>query len=120
MWRIFFRISATLVVLHGVLTFGAAVAIFHVVSADSLAFAQHGFTFIFIAALNLVTWQAPRRPRWLGSAVHGCNVAFLAFNVLFAALKPEPPTITAAVLLGLLAISAVGMDVSVGNHSSSR
>jgi hypothetical protein len=113
MWRNMLRVAATLAVLHGVLTFVVAFTVFPGKRVDVMAFAQHGFTFVFLACLNVATWQAPRRPRTLGYVVHACNVAFLGFNLAFGVVNPEPPTIVAAVVLLLLTVAAVGVDTTL-------
>jgi len=53
MWRLVLRVASVLAIIHALLTFVAAYAIFRRVSPDSLGFAQHGFTFILIA---ISTW----------------------------------------------------------------
>ena len=88
-----------------------AFAIFRRVSPDSLGFAQHGFAFILIAILNLVTWQAPRRSRRWSVAVHGSNIVFLAFVALSVAMKPEAPTIVAVAILLVITIAAFAVDL---------
>ena len=113
MWRNMLRVAATLAVLHGLLTFVVAFTVFPGKRVDILAFAQHAFTFVFLACLNLAAWQAPRRPRALGSAVHACNVAFLAFSLAFAVINPEPPMIVAVIVLVLLTAAAFGVDTSL-------
>ncbi|MEP6619803.1 MAG: hypothetical protein ABJE47_10820 [bacterium] len=112
MWRNILRVSVGLCIAHGLLTFGAGISFFRADTVNMLAFVQHGFTFIFIALLNLVAWRQPRPPRWQCAVVHGCNLAFLAFGVVFTVFKPEPPLITSVVILLFLTIAAVGTDVS--------
>jgi peptidoglycan/LPS O-acetylase OafA/YrhL len=107
MSRILFRVAAALVFAHSALTFVAAVAIFHSISPSSLAFAQHGFAFAFLAGLNLAVLQAPGSSVAARYFVHGSNLTFLAYYVVFAFVKPEPPHYVAVGLLVLLTISGL-------------
>ena len=110
MWRILLRVVVVLLVVQGLLTFAIAPVILPRLSKDLLAFAQHGFAFVFLALLNLVMWQVPDRTIVLRYVVHGCNVVFFAFNLLFSFVNPEAPTFISTGILLLLAFSALGMD----------
>ena len=83
MGRILFRVAAALAFIHAALTFVAAAAIFHSISANSLAFAQHGFAFAFLAGLNLSVLQAASCSRAARYFVHGSNLTFLAYYLVF-------------------------------------
>jgi hypothetical protein len=114
MSRILLRVAAALGFIHGVLTFAAAGAMFHSLSADFLAFAQHGFAFVFLAGLNLVVWGPSTRSSAARYFVHGCNLVFLAFNAAFALQKPEPPNYVAVAILALLSIAGFSRDLARG------
>jgi hypothetical protein len=109
MWRWALRVVAGLTIAHGALSMAISLKIFPQLSADMLGFAQHGFAFLFIALLNLVAWQAPRRSLSLRVAVHAGNVGMLAFYVLWCIIKPEAPNYVAAGLLfALTVLGAIG------------
>ena len=110
MWRILLRVTVTLLILHGLLTFVIAPVIIHGSAKDLLAFAQHGFAFLFLALLNLAIWQTPDTSIPLRYAVHLCNIVFLGFNLLFAIVSPEAATFVSTGLLLSLTFAAFGID----------
>lgn len=113
MSRIVVTTVAVLLACHGLLTFAFAITVYPGGHAERLAFAQHGFTFLLIALLNVVAWRLPSRSRVLTSLVHFGNWSFAAFCIAFAVAKPEPPLYVAAILMLALAASACGADISL-------
>jgi peptidoglycan/LPS O-acetylase OafA/YrhL len=112
MGRVLLRVAAALAFIHCALTFAAAIGIFHSFSADSLKFAQHGFAFAFLAGLNLAIWQPRARSSTTRYFVHGSNVIFLAFYLVFAFLKPEAPHYVAVGILILLTFAGLVQEKS--------
>ncbi len=113
MWRIAIVVGAVLLTLHGLLTFVFGLAVFRGSPIDRLAFSQHGFTFLAIALLNLVTWRQPGRAKALALLVHATNLAFLTFCIVFALARPEPPLYVAASLMFVLTAAALGADLEI-------
>lgn len=113
MSRIAVLLFAALIAVHGLLTFALAITVFPGSYFERLAFGQHGFTFVFIALLNVVTWRRPSRPRVLALLVHAGNCAFTVFCFVFAVAKPEPPLYIASVLMLGLAVSAISADIAL-------
>ena len=114
------RIVSGLLILHGALGFAITPKLFPGLTPDSLGFAQHGFAFIFLALLNLASWQQPRRTRGIRLVVHACNVAMLGFYALWCVVKPEPPNYTAAVLLLLLTLVAAMSDLTAARSATAE
>jgi peptidoglycan/LPS O-acetylase OafA/YrhL len=108
MSKILLRITGVLLILHGFTAFVAARFLPTSAIGDRLLFAQHGFTFIFLALLNLVIWQSPRSSGWPRWALHACNLSFSIFYVAISLRNPEPPNwvstalVTALFLMGLV------------------
>src|SRR4051812_44551410 len=108
MSKILLRIIGVLLILHGSATFVAARFLPISAIGDRLLFAQHGFTFIFLALLNLVIWLSARSSGWARWALHTCNFSFSIFYIAISLRNPEPPNwvstalITALFLMGLV------------------
>lgn len=108
MSKIFLRIVGVLLILHGSATFVAAKFLPLSAIGDRLLFAQHGFTFIFLALLNLVIWQSAGSSGWSRMALHVCNFSFSIFYVAITLRNPETPNwvstalVTVLFLIGLL------------------
>src|SRR6185369_4727492 len=98
MSKILLRIVCVLLALHGISTFAAGKFLPISAIGDRLLFAQHGFTFVFLALLNLVVWQPIFRGPILRSAVHVCNLGFLLFYVAVSLRNSEPPNLVATAL----------------------
>src|SRR5436190_6621736 len=91
MTNILLRIVGTLLVLHGAATFVAAKFLPLSAIGDRLLFAQHGFTFIFLAVLNLVIWPSALHGAFFRWTLHISNLAFFLFYVAISLRMPEPP-----------------------------
>src|SRR3954471_5206518 len=102
MTRIILRVVCVLLILHGATTFVAAKFLPLSAIGDRLLFAQHGFTFIFLALLNLVVWQSALRAAWSRWALHVCNFSFALFYVAVSVRNPEAPNWVSTVLVTLL------------------
>lgn len=114
MWRVLLRVAAVLLTLHGLSTLALARVVYPHDDLLTLLFAEHGFAFLFLVGLNLAVWSSPPRTGAMRTATHLANVLFLALSVGLATLKPEPPMVVAAVLIGLLTIAGVGLEVTTG------
>jgi hypothetical protein len=115
------RAAAGLTVAHGALSMAMAPKLYPRLSPEMLAFAQHGFAFVFIALLNLLAFETPRRPPGARAAVHACNAALLAFYLLWCALKPEPPNyVGAGLLFALTLLGAIGERRPAAEASRAR
>ena len=110
MAKILVRIVGTLLVLHGLATFIAAKFLPQSAIGDRLLFAQHGFTFIFLALLNLVVWPLALRSAVSRWAVHLSNLAFFVFYIALSLQKPEPPNLVSTSLVGMLLFAGVMVD----------
>jgi hypothetical protein len=110
MTKILLRIVGSLLILHGMATFVAARFLPLSAIGDRLLFAQHGFTFIFVALLNLVIWQSAFHGAFLRWMVHLGNLAFTLLYVAISAQKPEPPNVVSAVLAGALFLIGLVLD----------
>jgi hypothetical protein len=102
MSKIILRIVGVLLILHGSATFLAAKLLPIAAIGDRLLFAQHGFTFIFLALLNLVIWPSSRSAGWSRGALHACNLAFSIFYVAISLRNPEPPNWVSTALVAAL------------------
>lgn len=108
MWKILLRVISILLILHGSAAFVAAKFLPISAIGDRLLFAQHGFTFIFLALLNLVVWQSARSSGWSRWTLHACNLSFAIFYVAISLRNPEAPNwvstalVTALFLMGLV------------------
>ena len=110
MSKILLRIACVLLMLHGLATFVAANLLSLSAIGDRLLFAQHGFTFIFLALLNLVIWpSAPGRglSRW---TLHACNLSFALLYVAISLRNPEPPNLIATLLIAALFFIGLVLD----------
>jgi hypothetical protein len=110
MSKILLRIIGVLLILHGSATFVAAKFLPISSIGDRLLFAQHGFTFIFLALLNLVIWQSARSSAWSRWALHACNLSFSIFYVAISLRNPEPPNWVSTVLVIALFLIGVVFD----------
>jgi uncharacterized membrane protein SirB2 len=110
MTKILLRIVGTLLVLHGLVTFAAAEFLPLSAIGDRLLFAQHGFTFIFLALLNLVIWPSALHGAFLRWTVHISNLAFFLFYIAISLRKPEPPNFVSTVLVGALFLIGLVLD----------
>src|SRR4051812_4263744 len=110
MAKILVRIVGTLLVLHGSATFVAAKFLPLSAIGDRLLFAQHGFTFIFLALLNLVVWPLALRSAIARWAVHLSNLAFFVFYIAISLQKPEPPNFVSTALVGMLLFAGLMVD----------
>jgi hypothetical protein len=110
MWRNMLRTAAILLLLHSGVTMVFAGLVFPGSAVDRLAFAQHAFGFAFVALLNLAVFRVGTAPRWQRLTTHASNAIFLANCLLFSVLKPEPPTVTAAAIVVLMTVAALGRD----------
>ena len=111
MWRIIQRVVAVLTVLHALATAVFGRVLYPHDAWNQLLFSQHAFAFLFIALLNLVVWQAPARGSLSRWALHACNAGFLAFYVAMTVQKPEPPHVTAVVLLAAFLITGMMLEL---------
>jgi hypothetical protein len=102
MAKILLRIVGILLVLHGSATFVAAKFLPVSAIGDRLLFAQHGFTFIFLALLNMVVWLLAFQSAVSRWSVHLSNLAFFLFYIAISVGKPEPPNIISTALIGAL------------------
>jgi uncharacterized membrane protein SirB2 len=110
MTKIILRIAGTLLVLHGIATFVAAKILPLSAIGDRLLFAQHGFTFIFVALLNLVIWQSASHGAFLRWTVHVSNLAFFLLYVAITLRNSEPPNVISAALAGVLFVLGLVSD----------
>jgi hypothetical protein len=119
MSKFLLRVFGGLLILHGAATFIAARFLPISAIGDRLLFAQHGFTFIFLALLNLVIWQSVRSPAWARWALHASNLSFSILYVAISLRKPEPPNwvstvlVTALFLMGLVSDRTAKPPVAV-------
>ncbi len=117
MWRVVLRVAVGLAFVHAALTFAMAIALFRAAPKDMLAFAQHGFGFVFLGCLNLATWEVPIRSRRFRWMAHGSNVAFFAFYVTFSVVQPHAPNYVATVILFGTTLAAFALDRSASRDS---
>ena len=117
MWRLVLRVAVGLVCLHAVATVIAGQVLHPHDELNALRFTMAVFGYLFLAAVNLVVWQAPVRGPRTRFGLHACNVAFLLFTSALADLNPEPPLITGAVRVGLLAAASFGLEAAVRAQS---
>jgi hypothetical protein len=110
MSKILLRIVGVLLILHGSATFVAAKLLPTSTIGDRFLFAQHGFTFIFLALLNLVIWQSARSSAWSRWALHACNLSFSSFYVAISFRNPEPPNWISTALVTALFLMGVVFD----------
>ena len=104
MWRRAVQVAAGLLCLHATLTFGLALTVFPGSPFERMAFAQHGFNFVFLALLNLAL-LLPVAPA-LRTAVLVADLVFCVNNAVFVSLKPEPPLVVALILTVITTICA--------------
>ena len=110
MAKILLRVIGILLILHGSATFVAAKFLPLSAIGDRLRFAQHGFTFIFLALLNLVVWQPARSSGWSRWALHACNLSFAIFYVAVSLRNPETPNCVATALVTALFLMGLVFD----------
>src|SRR3954464_7549741 len=112
MSKILLRIIGVLLILHGSVTFVAAKFLPISSIGDRLLFAQHGFTFIFLALLNLVFWPLPVRGTFFRWTVHLSNLVFFLFYVAIPLRNSETPNIVSTSLVGALFLIGLVLDRS--------
>jgi len=110
MAKILVRIVGTLLVLHGSATFIGAKFLPLSAIGDRLLFAQHGFTFIFLALLNLIVWPRALKSAVSRWAVHLSNLAFFVFYITISLRAPEPPNFVSTALVGMLLFAGLMVD----------
>jgi hypothetical protein len=110
MSKLFLRTIGVLLILHGLATFVAARFLPLSAIGDRLLFAQHGFTFIFLALLNLVIWPSAQTSRWSRWALHTCNLTFSIFYVAVTLRNPEPPNWVSTALVTALFLMGLAFD----------
>lgn len=118
MSKILLRIVSVLLMLHGAATFVAAKFLPLSVIGDRLLFAQHGFTFIFLALLNLVVWLSALGSGLSRWTMHVCNLSFATFYVAISMRNPEPPNVISTVLIAALFIIGLALDRAARLHGT--
>ena len=117
MLKILLRIASVFLMLHGAATFAAAKILPLSAIGDRLLFAQHGFTFIFLALLNLIIWQSASSgvlSRW---TMHTCNLSFLLLYVAISIRNAELPNLISTTLIAALFLIGLTLDRTARPHA---